>query len=250
MIRHVLGLCPTYNRPGCVANTLAQWRDQVVDCERHLIVFDDAGQYQPESCELWRIVSWKERCPTLGEKFDNLLRMAVGIALEKRWSTAETLCVVFEDDDVYLPNHIQCHIDAVDTAEKPWAAPSRIYANDGCGRGKVHLSNATGRYHGAWSYELSAALAVNGYPHFNGENGIGFDLVFGGRMRQRWGDPVDTTPGESKPHYIYRWGTASRNGSAFGIEGMLREQGEPKYRGRIHPLYDVETLGYYSEFAK
>jgi hypothetical protein len=246
VIKHAIGIAPTYNRPAAAANAVAQWLDQDCDLPRSLIVFDDAGQFDPQSHDQWQLVSWHNRCETLGEKFDIMLRQSVGLALERRWNAAETLIVVWEDDDVYLPDHVQRHVDAIESTGKQWSAPSRIWANDAVGYGNRHISDARGRHHGAWAFMLTAAIEAGGYPHCNGDaNGAGFDLIFGARMRTKWGEPADTTPEGTEPHYLYRWFTAGRNGSAFGAAHMMEYQGAPEYLGELTPQFDGETRIYW-----
>lgn len=244
MIKHIIGICPTYNRPAAVANAVAQWLAQDCSIERKLIVLDDGGQFNAHDETLWRLVSHRHRIETLGKKFDVMLGMAAALASDLGWSESETLVAVWEDDDVYSSGYLASHIKAIESTGKRWSAPSKILANDSVGFGKSHESDATGRHHGAWAYTLDAALQAGGYPHYNGDsNGNGFDIVFGNRMRETHGEPVDCFDGNFQ--YVYRWFTAGRNGSAFGVNGMMQQQGTPEFIGDLVPELDKETEIYW-----
>lgn len=97
---------------------------------------------------------------------------------------------------------------------------------------------------------LDAAIKAGGYPYCNGNaDGAGFDLIFGGHMRQIHGEPQDVTAGEHEPTYLYRWFTAGKNGSAYGAAHMLEHQGQPEHVGNLNPLIDEETLIYLRQFG-
>lgn len=244
---NLIAICPTFNRPHCIPNVLAMWQAQDYAGPRHLIVYDDGGQLDPQSEVRWEIASTSRRHPTLGEKFDALVVMAIGAMTERHWAIEETAVALFEDDDVYFPGYLAAHMKALQDAD--WSVSSRVMSNDGVGRGKWHVPSAVGRHHGAWAYRLSAYLRAGGYPR---EQTEGFDFALGSRFRACGIEAADTLATGCWPIYLYRWFSVpgSFNGSRFGAEIMLK-QGTPTQRlaGKIVPKFDAETAGYYREFG-
>ena len=184
-----------------------------------------------------------ERHATLGGKFASLVELAIAYAAWREWGIADTAIVLFEDDDVYLPKHLAAHAKTLKQSQ--FSAPSRVLANDGVGAGKWHSIDAVGRHHGAWAFMLPAYIACGGYADMN----QGFDLDLGRRLREI-AQPANTNAAGFGPTYIYRWMTASKNGSAFG-DDLLKSQPAPNGQKiqQVTTRLDAETAGYYAEFA-
>ncbi len=241
---NILGICPTYNRPHLVPNVLAMWQQQECENQRHLLIFDDAGQFKQATGEDWTLASTASRFKTLGAKFAATVDFAMRIASAKSWDLEGTAIALFEDDDVYLPKYLAAH--AATLRNSQFSAPHRVLANDEVGPGKWHSVDARGRHHGAWAYSLRAYIQSGGYADEN----PGFDLAFGGRLA-KIATPANTNSAGFGPTYIYRWMTASKNGSAFG-DSLLDSQPSPDGRviEHVEARMDAETSAYYREFTR
>lgn len=238
----IVAICPTYRRKHLIPNVLAMWESQDYQGDRHLIICEDGGEfihlpYSVRSGENWTIHCLPERCKTLGSKFATTASMAI--------ASGATHIVLFEDDDVYGPGYLSAHAQAFNRGE--FSQPTWCYANDSVGRGKWHKTDAKGRHHGAWGFSVSLYSQVGGY---NSQQNCGFDINLGNRMSSV-SKTVPTWDEGDKCHYLYRWFTASKNGSAFGdriVESQDQKASPWSIDNPIVPGFDAETLGYYREF--
>jgi len=226
-------LCPTYRRPArLVANAIACFQAQTYseDCRR-LIVLDDAGELSPRSGPGWEIVSVQNRYPTLPAKYNALAKLAAG---------ADAF-VVWEDDDIYLPWHVEAHAAAL--ANAPWSHPSRVWS---LYRG-LHEELAGGRFHAALAFRREALEEVGGWPNTSRGD---FDQQLMAVFSRRFGTPADPCDGYA-PSYLFRWGsTGSYHGQAFmagrGADGdwygKMPDRIEPRGGDiAIRPKLDEET---------
>lgn len=241
----VMAICPTYNRPTCIANVLAMWMQQTyANC--NLLIYDDANQYVPQADESHIVVSAEKRHPTLGGKFATAIELGIQRARLMGVDLNSLCFALFEDDDVYFPHYIESHARTL--AHASWSSPTRLLANDGVGKNKWHVTDGGRRHHGAWGFSLNAYMIAGGY---NPEESWGFDLKFGARLAEGVGNPVPTDAEGKGPICLYRWMTASKNGSGFGEAVLMSSQ--PTYSGpkiRVpDPEMDDETAGYYAEFG-
>lgn len=242
---YVMAICPTYNRPGCIANVLAMWGQQTYgNC--NLLIYDDANQYVPQADESHIVISVENRHPTLGAKFATAIELGIQRARHLGVDLKSLCFAMFEDDDVYFPHYIESHARTL--ARESWSSPRRLLANDGVGKGRWHTTDGQRRHHGAWAFSLNAYVLAGGY---SSEDSWGFDLKFGARLAGAVGEPVATDAAGKGPICLYRWMTASKNGSGMGEAAMMSSQ--PNYEGpkiRVpDPEFDAETADYYSEFG-
>lgn len=216
--------------------------------DRHLLIYDDAGQFDNQSGVGWSLISTPVRHETLGDKFATLARLAIDHCSRIGWNHEDCGIALWEDDDVMFPGYLLAHAETLKSGAQ-WSAPSKILANDEVGRGKWHVSDARGRHHGAWAFTISAYVKAGGYPR---EQSSGFDLALSSRLASAGIEAKDTLESGCGPIYLYRWFTVpgSLNGSAFG-EQIMERQGSPlqHYPGPITAKLDGETEDYYREFG-
>jgi len=126
---HFICLCPTFGRPSLVANAVQLFLDQDLSAEHtaQLVIFDDAGQIRNQSCvgsqKSWSVISVPDWGP-LPRKYNRLLQLLGGIR-----NDVDTVYVVWDDDDVYLPLHLQSIARAL--AKRPqalWVHPSVVWS--------------------------------------------------------------------------------------------------------------------------
>ena len=134
-------LCPTYQRPESLENSIACFLAQDYPPDRReLIVLDDASELQNKIGDGWQIISIPRRFRSLPEKFNALAGLAQGEIL-----------VVWEDDDMYMPHHINNHVIAMEgnLGSKPLKVLSDY-------TGKLQEEVATGRFHASLAFTRQA----------------------------------------------------------------------------------------------
>ncbi len=220
----------TYLRPAQLARLLYCFLQQDWP-DRELVILDDAGQYDPQQGDRWRLVLAAERYPTLGEK-----RNAAAALV----APDTAALAVWDDDDLYLPWALSASVAALEKA--PWSRPSVVLHMRPSGALVQHRTG--GLFHGGWAYRRAAFRRVNGYaPMDNGEDqdlarrmsrafeqagtypalNNGEDQALGARFAQAglaWADPIRLG---FRPFYVYSWGPASGwHLSGMGADGYQR----------------------------
>lgn len=112
----MLCLCATYGRPRLLANSLALFLNQTYK-DKFLLIFDDFGQYENYQCENYAIVSTNERSLDMPHKYRRMFEM---VDIEQFLG----ICI-WDDDDVYLPKHIEYHAKAL--RNHFWSRPEYVY---------------------------------------------------------------------------------------------------------------------------
>jgi hypothetical protein len=179
-------LCCTYLRPGGLGQLIECFLRQDYPRElRELVILDDAGQYENQSGDGWRLFSIPGRFRSLGEKRNACAALA---------SPDVEGYLVADDDDIYLPHWFRTQAEALRKAD--WSHPSLVLVEHG---DQLRECDTGGLYHGGWAFRRSAFHRVQGYgPHNNGE-----DQELAGRMCAAGVtqcDPCAFAP----PFYIYR----------------------------------------------
>ncbi len=223
-------LCPTYRRPRMLANALGCFLAQEYPVDRReLIIMDDAGQYTPMANADWQLISFSRRFRSLPEKYNALAGLAQG-----------DIIVVWEDDDIYLPDHLSAHVRAL--ASGGFSKPSRVFSIHS---GALREENAAGRFHGSMAFTRKAFERLGGWPLSRRGD---FDQQFMSGLGLSGGQ-VDTCS-TSPPSYVFRWGsTGDYHGSAHmatpGDENWydkckVDDDGNTQIRLEAH--LDAETL--------
>lgn len=151
----IAALCCTYGRPRQLARLLRCFERQTHE-DRLLIVLDDAGQYEPQEGDRWRIVSTRKRFPSLAAKRNACARLAPLDA---------DAFAVWDDDDLYLPWQLSAHAQALQHAE--WSRPRLVLhplpwpEGD---RWNLRQHETGGLYHGGWAFRRELFHRAGGYP--------------------------------------------------------------------------------------
>src|SRR3990172_10586687 len=87
----ITALCPTYNRPRLLGQSIAMFLAQDY-IEKELIILDDAGQYGDQHGYNWHIISVGSRYPCVAAKRNALWKMA-----------DSDYVMTWDDDDWYFP---------------------------------------------------------------------------------------------------------------------------------------------------
>ena len=184
-------LCCTFRRPHTLGQLIESYLRQDYPAElRELVILDDAGQYDNQSGDGWRLVSIPTRFRSLGEKRNACAALA---------SLDVDGFLVADDDDIYLPHWFRATADALTHAE--WSRPGLVLLEDGDGLREIE---SEGLYHGGWAFRKDAFYRVRGYgPHNNGE-----DQELAGRLHEA-GVTVHDPCEHHEPFYIYRYDNSS-----------------------------------------
>jgi hypothetical protein len=124
----------------------------------------------------------------------------------KEWTQ---LLVVWEDDDVYLPDHLERIARAWDAAGRPakwWGHPSTVYSDY---PGHVVTEPATGRFHAAIALTVDAWRECQWIETKRAD----FDQMWMAALREKYGPPCDYLAG-GDPTYVFRWHTGHHHGQS------------------------------------
>jgi hypothetical protein len=203
----IAAVCSTFLRPKQLGHLVHCFLEQDYPGEkRELLVLDDAGQYDNQQGDGWRLISMDKRFATLGEKRN----AAVALVSDD----VEALAV-WDDDDLYLPWSLRTCVEALRIG--PWSRPSVVlhYQQDG----SLTQHETGGLFHGGWAYSRKVFEQVGGYPAMNN----GEDQGFARRLQRAGIQPTDPMQLGSVPFYVYAWGGASGwHLSGLGPDGYGR----------------------------
>jgi len=133
-------LCCTYNRPAQLAEAVESFLRQTYPAElRELVILDDAGQYAPDACDHLpgvKLITSKHRFRTLGEKRNACAALA---------SPDVDAYAVWDDDDIYLPWHLQAMAE-VFAAGNAWSLPAEVWIDR---RTYLERKATKGLFHGS-----------------------------------------------------------------------------------------------------
>ena len=229
---NVTCLCPTYRaKPAAlVGNAIACFLAQSYPADRRrLIVYDDTGHFEPVAGKGWELIVSRDRHPTLSNKYNHMVQTSLD----------SDVFVVWEDDDIYLPWHIESCVKALEG--NLWAHPEKVFS---LYTGKLETEPATGRLHASLAFRRKAWERLGGWPDTKRAD---FDLQMLANLRRTFGppgNPVAAFP----PSYVFRWAsTGAPHGQNFmrgpGDEDWYRRAGEVPARGDrvVVPAFDPET---------
>jgi len=219
-------LCVTYNRPAQLAESIECFRRQTYPAEkRELVILDDAGQYDPAACDHLpgvKLVTTRHRFRTLGEKRN----ACAGLV-----SPDVDALAVWDDDDIYLPWHLERAAELLSSGKTAWSWPAEIWVDHSR---TLKRKKTKGLFHATWVLTRDAFLKANSYPAMQS----GQDQALGSRLKRAGFRPVSPA---GLPSFVYRWFTyhGARHLSAMG-RGGYEQRGEEKivpHVGRVQPIW-------------
>jgi glycosyltransferase involved in cell wall biosynthesis len=227
----IAAICCTYKRPAQLATAVECFLRQDYPLHlREMIVLDDAGQYAPTAMDGVpgvKLVVSPHRFRTLGEK-----RNATAALVS---ADVDAYCV-WDDDDIYLPWHMQAAATAL--AEADYTIPTTLCIEK---NGRLQRKANQYLFHGAWSFRRAAFEQVHGYPFIQSGQDQGLLRRFKSQQLRR-ADPLRYDP---RPSYVYRWFTAdcAWHLSAMGGGGYERLAGVNHARvERFKPGWEKDWL--------
>jgi len=232
-------LCPTYKRPNCLANAAACYVQQTYPAHlSRLFVLDDASQHadSPVSDDGIRCIVQSSRYTTLPAKFAALIDIATA-----EWNP--DAFVIWEDDDVFLPWHLQSISDAIMSGGE-YLTSRTVHSTYEQPMGGTVLEGADGRFHSSWAFTVDLLKRIGGYPN---TARLDFDQQLGSALKAEAGTAHHYSyPRGPQPSYVYRWGNGIYHGSQRGEEGFQSlwdelSQLPAPYVGALVPKMDRET---------
>lgn len=233
----VICLCPTYRRPRLLENALACFERQDYPRNRSfLLICDDSGELKEQGCfktDNWSLIVEQQRFPSLSEKYNYMASLF----------ESDDLFFVWEDDDVYLPNHISSHVEAFIKSKalgKPaYCKPPYVWTTHPKPFTKgPWVEPADGRFHASLSFTREMFQACGGWPITKAPN---FDQQFMAKLAAT-GPLVVPEPQWS---YVFRWAdTGAYHGQAFGENwyDMIPSVTGPQRVDYISPKFDDSTV--------
>ncbi len=224
---NVLAICITWNRPKLLGRSIHSFLQQT-NRDARLFVLDDAGQYQSEEHERWTLFSTAKRYPTMGDKRNALIKMAL-----KQYPQLNAV-ILWDDDDVYFSHTMQSVSDALD--RKCWAQPREALEMNEAGNSlrRVRTSSDNPKhnfdkslcYGGCWAWRLDTFIALGMFPSTDHSE----DLKVAFPCLDKHGPSADSSQGN--PWYYY-----NRTNNSISAEGknFYRERG----RQVIEPVKEL-----------
>jgi len=277
MLPNVACLCPTYRHPQLLANALACFLAQDYPADRRrLLILDDAGQIDPQVGPNWAIRSTANRSPSLPHKYAALCKWSDDLTDDAGRPWVPHVYAVWDDDDIYLPNHLSAAVAGLVTTPGGWVAPERIWS---LYTGRLEQEDATGRFHGSTVISRASLTRVGGwlgvmpnrqagrierldYPDElqAGDRRADFDQRMLCALGTLYGPHPPARPLAASPTYVYRWGTTH----SPHCSGLMRTPddetwyqvypsqfaGPPAPVSAIRPSFDAETLSVFSQLEQ
>lgn len=230
-VTKIVSLCPTFCRPWMVANTLAQWVRQTHPLEdRWLLIGDDADGLGDLSTkrirDAIRYAGFSDdvaarvfhfRFPanlTLPEKYNRMAEYAL------QWMCpGAELFTVWEDDDNYVPAHLQQIAHEWNRRNRPagwWGHPHLVLSDY---TRQLQVEQAQGRFHAALAITADAwrrcPWVETDAPNFDQQYLWRLESAFGPRRTYDLHASKRTGQTYSTPSYIFRWHTRCPHGQEF-----------------------------------
>lgn len=198
----VTALCPSYRRPVLLANALQLWLDQN-DRKREaceLLILDDSGIFnnheRPD--QQWRLISESKRYPSLPAKYNRMVELA---------DPRTDAFLVWEDDDIYLEDHLYCYRDAFKEGYD-LVKPAMVYSDY---NRRIELERASGRFHASLGFTKKLLEKVGGWPVTDRAD---FDQILIANLmankEKLWEEPFPGSRYTST--YIFSWHTSHPHG--------------------------------------
>lgn len=235
---HIICLVPTFGRtPALLNNALACFAAQTHP-HKSMLIYDDLGTLEHTWCNLPNvyIYSTRERAPSLGEKYNMMLKYA-----NENHAIYDAVAV-WDDDDVYLPDYLATHAQTLQTHR--WSKPSRIITayteppSEEASAGRFHGSIAMRRelvQQVPWPSEVVATFDQQYLHALSDAAAAGDTCAYG------------------PPQYVYRWQTANCMHSSGHMGGQAYLDYKPQSVENVVallPKMDADTKRLYAMYAK
>jgi glycosyltransferase involved in cell wall biosynthesis len=228
-------ICATYNRPPGAQYLLEEAVESFLRQtypDKELVVLNDCpGQELVCDAPGVRVVNAPERFPTLGDKWNAAIELALG-----------ELIAPWNDDDISLPWRLSFSVERLGDAS--YFNPRRYWFLDS---GVLHFDHSMGYTHNASIFRRAAFEAVGRYPSVS----LGEDAAMDGALAtlEHVVDPAQGAEEleRSEWFYIYRWGVSPVHLSGRADDDFYEEIGRRPIRPGRFLLYPHWRIDYDAE---
>jgi hypothetical protein len=216
-------LMPTFGRaerdPAMLAECVSWFTRQTYDGPTELVVLNDAPhELVIDVPGVW-VVNMRSRYPSLGAKYNAMVRLAAGDIL-----------LPWEDDDISLPGRITQAVAKL--AHCDYWNPKGAFLQNGADA-PLTLCSPHSVHHNASAYRRSAWAAVGGYAE-DRWGGVRQDYVFDRAVREKGLRVTDGFVAPADMTYVYRWGINPRCPNLSGHpDPAAGWEAEPAGTGRV-----------------
>lgn len=242
----IVALCPTFNHPELLANSVALWEMQDYPADRRqLLILDDGNAFYSQSGRDWTLFGQSWRAASLPEKYNHLASHAV-------YHPGSDALLVWEDDDLYLPGYVSAHARVL--ADRELSKPEWIFSDY---PGHLVQEQTAGRFHSTLGFRRELLDRVGGWPKTKRAD---FDQQMIRALEANAasrGDPFLNEGGKCYPlEFVYRWHTGAHHGQSFmrggDDETWYQRAGEtrPAYVGKLSPRLDDRTRELLAELGR
>lgn len=232
----ILAFMPTLGRPHLVEQAIRMFELQTWQ-DREMLVYDTANQMPEISGDRWRIVHQGELPWSMGTTCNVGIRLS-DAPLIARW----------DDDDHYLPWHLEACIEALTTGR--WSCPSVVWdyvLPDLPSLVKTtHRDGGKWAYAGAWAFRRDAFEEVGGYSeeHFREE-----ECDFRNALIATSGPPADTiTMRFPAASYVYLGNKVPRSSHYGQLTDDQRRAAQQKRWPKVESISPRWPEGYMAGF--
>jgi len=233
----IVAICPTFNHPELLANSVALWEQQDYPAERRfLLILDDGGAFDAQEGDRWRLIALPARARSLADKYSELAWWA--------FDSGADAALVWEDDDLYAPGYVSAHARVLASAE--YSKPALVLSDY---PGYLVEEAAAGRFHSTLGFrrQLWHRIGRQWPPSKRADFDQQMIRQLEAHAASR-GDPFAASAGQpGKIEFVYRWHTGAHHGQSFmrsaDDESWYDRAGEsrPPYVGRLEPQLDQRT---------
>jgi hypothetical protein len=227
-VMRFLCLCPTYGRPPfLIENAIKCFLDQTHK-DATLLIYDDLGNYPSnmvwfcdhpsQQAGLW---STSDRSPGIVAKYNRMLDLPfIRDELERGVYDAIAL---WDDDDVYLPTHLEQHAKALENHELSY--PSEVLSTY---TQKVETEKSGGRFWASLAIRMKSFSDIGGFVETERAD---FDQQSLSKFRKMLstGDPCE----HGGPTYVFRWGDTRVSHSQW----HMRSPDDTSWYSRVTPAF-------------
>lgn len=231
---NIICLCPTYGRhPNLLNNTIQLFKNQDYPAEkRFLLIFDDASTFRNCWGDRWALTTGKSKMD-LPAKYNRM------VVLADQFFPSWDAVAVWEDDDVYFPNHLSTCAAAM--KDHDFHYPTHIYSTYDNGQ----KEETGGRFHASIAMRKEFLKRIDGWPDTLRAD---FDQQMIAKLMKNGSRGVVS----DEPTFCMRWGDTLHNHASGATRGPqdinwgnrvpIQHPPPPNSKWWIEPKLDESTL--------
>lgn len=235
----VFCLCPTYGRtPELLANSLQCFSNQIESrVPIQLVIYDDLGNLNylyvdgglhngfvgGEVTKAVAVLSSEVREPDIMSKYRRMLEW---LDVEVDGIKPDDILLLWDDDDLYLPQHISDHVNLYMNAGVDYVYPENVLSTY---TGNIQVEPSGGRFWASCSFTFDLYDALGGFPNTRRAD---FDQQWLQMLFNKQGAMRGVAPTRYST-YIFRWADTMNNHS----QGKMKSPEDETWWDEVQPSY-------------